>query len=139
MSRSHETPSGLEATEQAGLLWSWWRGDPLVPLPPLDGLHATAASGNDVVQRLSGLDAGALDESGDLGGAATEAPQEETEVGRGHRQGARAVPALQDTAWRKMTSHWPTLPFYSDPFNAKLNGSRRPSEHLRFGPPRPQP
>jgi hypothetical protein len=48
--------------EQAGLLWSWWRGDPLVPLAPLKGLRVTAPKEIDVVQRLSGLDAGALDE-----------------------------------------------------------------------------
>lgn len=49
-------------TEQAGLLWSWWRGDPLVRLPPLDGLRVTRPTTNDVVGRLSGLEERALEE-----------------------------------------------------------------------------
>ena len=52
-----------EATvEQAGRLWSWWRGDPLVPLAPLQGLRVTAPDEVDVVQRLSGLSEAMLDE-----------------------------------------------------------------------------
>jgi GNAT superfamily N-acetyltransferase len=48
--------------EQAGMLCSWWRGDPLVPLTPLTGLRVTAPEELDVLQRLSGLSEAMLDE-----------------------------------------------------------------------------
>ena len=52
-----------EATvEQAGRLWSWWRGDPLAPLPPLTGLRVIAPEELNIVQRLSGLSEAMLDE-----------------------------------------------------------------------------
>jgi GNAT superfamily N-acetyltransferase len=62
VSGDHRNSSGLEPTEQAGLLWGWWRGDPLVRLPPLDGLRIAAPAEVDVLQRLSGLDAEMLKE-----------------------------------------------------------------------------
>src|SRR5581483_3811530 len=41
--------------EQAGLLWTWWRGDPLPTLPPLPALTVTSTESSRQMATLMGI------------------------------------------------------------------------------------
>jgi GNAT superfamily N-acetyltransferase len=46
----------MQETGLAGLLWTWWQGDSLPVLSPIDGLRVTVPAHYEALSSLSGLD-----------------------------------------------------------------------------------